>query len=102
MTNDDRTNRTPHHRYADYFVGTVAEVVEHDGVRLVPNGCGIPVDLVCPLVVTDVSAIGGLVSLSVIDRASMVDEALGNLPEGVAMAVATLVYNEDEPILIRL
>jgi hypothetical protein len=93
-----------HHTYADYYYATAGEVFEHDGVRLLPDpsrGRTVPIDLCVPLVVTATERLGDLVSLTVIDRGSMVHEALGNLPEGVVDTVETLVFEADEKILLR-
>jgi hypothetical protein len=91
-----------HRRYADYFTATAGEVIEGDGVRLVPIPArGVPIDLAIPLVVIAASNLDGLVSLTLIDRSSMVDSALGYLPEGVAMENTTMVFDATDPILIR-
>lgn len=95
----DRIGREPHHRYGDYFVGTAAELVEGDGTRLLPP---VPVSLCGPLVVTAVEDLGdSTLAVSVIDRASMVHEALGNLPPGVAEVVETVVLSSSNVVLIR-
>jgi hypothetical protein len=95
----DRIGREPHHRYADYFVGTAAELEAGDGCRLLPP---VPAALGAPLVVTAVETLDErTLAVSVIDRHSMVDEALGNLPPGVAEVVETVVLSRSNVVLIR-
>lgn len=97
----DRTGRPAHHCYADYYVGTAAELYPGDGFRLTTERRPIPVELVRPLVAVSIDDAFGLVAVDLIDRSSMVHEALGNLPPGVAEVVTTVVLDADEPVLIR-
>lgn len=94
--------RRTHHVFADYFYGTAAELAAGDGFRLLDlRGHDLTVDLERPLVVVAVETMVDLVAVSVIDRSSMVHEAMGNLPDGVAETVATLVFSDEEEVLIR-
>jgi len=98
----DLTGRPAHHRYADYFWGVAAELAEGDGFRLTPaDGRNVPIDLDRPLVAVRVEQLGDLVSVTLIDRSSMVHEALGNLPDGVAEVADAVVFSADERVLIR-
>lgn len=93
----DFRNRQSHPVRPDYFYGTAGELWEGDGFRLIAPSA----DLDRPLVAARVDAFEGLVSISLIDRSSMVNEALGNLPSGVAEVVETIVLNESDQVLIR-
>lgn len=89
----------------DYRQGTAGELIVGDGLRLVDffHAYAAP-DLDRPLVVTKVTPHAEhpvLLYVEVIDRGSMVHEALGNLPDGVAEMVATLVFNTSDAVLIR-
>lgn len=89
----------------DYRKGTAGELVTGDGLRLVDffHAYAAP-DLDRPLVATKITPHAEhptLIYVEVIDRGSMVHEALGNLPDGVAETVATLVFNTTDPVLIR-
>ena len=93
-----------HRRYADYFYATAGEVVEGDGVRLLPDparGRTVPVELMVPLFVESMSALGTLTTLTLVDRSSHIHHVLGDLPEGVVVTKAVVVFENDETILIR-
>jgi hypothetical protein len=100
----DRIGREPHYRYADYFVGEAGELEQGDGFRLCLDpgrGRTVPVELDRPLVVVSVGRHENLVAVSLIDRSSMVDTALFGQPGGTAEVVDTLVFEDDETVLIR-
>lgn len=89
----------------DYRRGVAGDLVVGDGLRLVDffHAYAAP-DLDRPLVVTKVTPHRDhptLIYVDIIDRASMVHEAMGNLPDGVAETVATLVFNLEDRVLIR-
>lgn len=92
---------TPHERRADYYYAFAGELMEGDGLRLLPlPGKGVPVALVCPLVVHAVERSGDTVRVTVYDRASMVSTCL--LGEACPDAtVATVVYDAAAPVLLR-
>lgn len=104
----DRTGRDYDLVHADYFHGTVDELIPGDGFRLLAvGGRTIPADWCGPLVVTHVShdpAIG-LVGIEFCDRGSMVsnvlDEALYDLPAAATPMVAGAVFAPGERVLIR-
>ena len=96
--------RTCHPIYADYFFGVAAELDEGDGIRVLNHRhAATTADLDRPLVVTRVETLDDLelIAVTVMDRSSMVHEAMGNLPDAVAEFVDTLVFATGDRVLIR-
>lgn len=93
------------HPRPDYKAATAGDLEVGDGLRLIEFFHAYTgTDLDQPLTVTKISghpASPQIIAVSVIDRASMVHEAMGNLPDGVAETVATLIFGVTDAVLLR-
>jgi hypothetical protein len=83
----------------DYSVCRADEVYQGDGLRLVPSReYPVPVEWDVPLVVVAVSQLEGMVSITVSERAQMVEQAIYGVS---APTHHTVVYDADYPVLLR-
>jgi hypothetical protein len=103
----DRTGRPFDLIHADYYHGVAAELVEGDGVRLLPHPAHpVPAAMAGPLVVVGIHEIvDGLFGVEFIARAAMVsnvlDTGLYGLPAATEPEALVRVMAAGERVLIR-
>jgi hypothetical protein len=93
---------------ADYFVSTADQILQGDGIRLLP-GTGAPLDdrgdCSIALHVMHVGSCHGLTSITVVGRSfavgAILSDALGRDLPTVSTEVSTIVLNDADIILLR-
>jgi hypothetical protein len=76
----------------DYRWTTAEMIAEGDGLYDPTNGS---------IVASCVTRVGDLIGVTYIDRGSMVHEAMGNLPDGVAETVGSMVLHATDRVRVR-